>query len=167
MEKFRELFYYPSSHSCQANEAKGAHELWKSEHEVALRAAHRHFANYYAFNYLRKLAELIGADVIRDGLGREIVNTVQKWCFAHPRDISGWAYLAFLLERGRAGRRRDGEEVREGDGNGEEVVNAVREWREKYGDWGRGTSVEWFLRALALTSHDNLIEATNQSEIQS
>ena len=38
---------------------------------------------------------------------------VQKWCLAHPRDISGWTFLEYLLTTG-LGWEHEGR--REGDG---------------------------------------------------
>jgi hypothetical protein len=35
---------------------------------------------------------------VRQSLARALLNEMHAWCLAHPRDISGWAFLAFLLE---------------------------------------------------------------------
>lgn len=88
---------------------------------------------------------------------------VQKWCFAHPRDISGWAFLAFLLRQ----RRYDGaptisatiamnnglskgagrvEKVTAKENATQRAVAETKEFVRKF-KW-KGASVEWFLKAM-------------------
>jgi hypothetical protein len=76
-------------------------ELWKEEHQVALQAGHRHFSNYYAFDYLRKLAAVLAREVENSISYHSVLVEVQTWCLAHPRDISGFSYFAYLLQRGQ------------------------------------------------------------------
>ena len=70
-----------------------------------------------------------------------MVEQLRRWCFAHPRDASGWGFLAFLL-------RRDGlvmdSEKREGLIG--KVSHQTRDFVAALG-W-KGESVEWFLRAM-------------------
>ncbi|KAK0514181.1 hypothetical protein JMJ35_002798 [Cladonia borealis] len=110
--------------------------FWDGELGVVMRAGERHPRNYYAWQYARVLfglvqGNLIGEDVV-EGLER-----VKGWCFLHPRDISGWGFLMFLVhvvvEQGV------NEEVRR-------VVRETREWVRKY-EW-KGESVEWFLKGV-------------------
>lgn len=104
-----------------------------------MRAGERHPRNYYAWDYARQLFATL-SEREEEGseaeMARGSVEVVQKWCLAHPRDVSGWAFLAFLLARV--------------DGVGEEergrVVQDTRAFVEKY-KW-RGESVEWFLKVM-------------------
>ena len=85
-----------------------------SELGVVLGAAERHAANYYAWMHARRAMDILLADDSADpqegdvgrpepeaeGL-RDAVETVRGWCLAHPRDISGWTFLACALRRMR------------------------------------------------------------------
>lgn len=71
----------------------------------ALRAAELHPRNYYAFTYMRQLHALLTqanlknqADWIVD-LANSLLEYVLNWCFAHPRDISGWMFGKYLLDQ--------------------------------------------------------------------
>jgi hypothetical protein len=55
-------------------------------------AGERHPRNYYAWCHARFLISLD-----RSFNGREMLAAVQSWCFQHHTDISGWAFLYFLL----------------------------------------------------------------------
>lgn len=70
------------------------------------KSAERHPANYYAWQYARRLMLLV------DRVANEVdapfpfawvvtvfCDQVSAWCFKHPSDISGWSYLLFLLTR--------------------------------------------------------------------
>ncbi|MCJ1369444.1 hypothetical protein MMC20_000655 [Loxospora ochrophaea] len=83
------------------------------------------------------------------------IRTLHAWCLAHPRDISGWAFLEWMMRRvGPEAGRGDGE-ARLADSEGgmgmererekERVVGETRRWVERLG-W-KGESVEWFLEA--------------------
>ena len=77
----------------------------------------------------------------RRGEGDQVVETVRQvhgWCLGHPRDVSGWSYLVFLMERGVEGWGQGFEERK--------VKWEMEEWVRKY-EW-RGASVEWFLKAV-------------------
>lgn len=81
-------------------------ELFVAEADVVLRAGELHPKNYYAFSYLRELHGLLAGFVLggnEDGDGLEalaisVVTPVLDWCLAHPRDISGWMFVLYLLE---------------------------------------------------------------------
>lgn len=55
----------------------------------------------------------------------------------HPRDVSGWGFLVFLMAS---------EETVDGDSDGGRIVRETTEWVRKY-EW-EGESVEWFLKAV-------------------
>lgn len=46
----------------------------------------------------------------------EVLEAVTKWCFLHPRDVSGWAFVVFLLREKEGGRGEGG--GGEGEGGG-------------------------------------------------
>ncbi|KAF4971018.1 hypothetical protein FZEAL_9940 [Fusarium zealandicum] len=60
----------------------------------------RHPRNYYAWCHARYLVNTFVSTSpdAQEALLR-MITTTQKWCFAHHDDISGWQFLAFLLER--------------------------------------------------------------------
>ncbi|OAR02869.1 hypothetical protein LLEC1_01765 [Akanthomyces lecanii] len=77
-------------------------------------SAERHPRNYYAWCHARYLLGLasrrstrrIAADGDEQGQQQqttinldEVVQTVKKWCFRHPDDISGWSFLMVLVEQ--------------------------------------------------------------------
>jgi len=70
------------------------------------------------------------------------VRAVHEWSLLHPRDISGWAFLAFLLREMREGGR--GVADVDADVEVRRVVEETGAWVRKY-EW-RGGSVEWFLK---------------------
>lgn len=139
--------------------------LWNRELSIILTAGERHPRNYYAWNYARQLLdtlasrddafpktekrawETLGMEM-RSCLVEDSVAAVQKWCFAHPRDISGWAFLAFLLRE----LHDDGTSIittRSATANEDtpkRVVAETKEFVRKFG-W-RGATVEWFLKAM-------------------
>ena len=114
-------------------------------------AGEKHFANYYAFAYARRLVGLAEEEEV-ERKWRGWVMMVKTWCLAHPRDISGWGLLWFLL-------RRDGqsEEL-------QEVVGEVEECAKKFG-W-KGQGVKWFLEAVGRIDGDE-VENTKGSESSS
>lgn len=78
---------------------------------IALVSAEMHPRNYYAWGYLRwwivqypDVLEDFGhcpitqsnMDLTPFGLPR-LANTVLEWCLKHPSDISGWAFLIWLI----------------------------------------------------------------------
>ncbi|PGH20817.1 hypothetical protein AJ80_03444 [Polytolypa hystricis UAMH7299] len=100
-------------------------DLLHAELSVVLRAGEHHPNNYYAFSYIREFMALLntfstlvtrvdkqnttsiaGAEVgipefkplFTQDLAKCILDEIHRWCLVHPRDISGWAFLLFLLE---------------------------------------------------------------------
>ncbi|MCJ1425231.1 hypothetical protein MMC29_003119 [Sticta canariensis] len=139
--------------------------LWIRELSIILTAGERHPRNYYAWNYARQLLDtLAGRDDVspktekrapetlgiemRKCLVEDSVAAVQKWCFAHPRDISGWAFLAFLLQELHYDRTSitTARSATENEDAPKRVVAETKEFVRKFG-W-RGASVEWFLKAM-------------------
>ncbi|KAL1965115.1 hypothetical protein VTN77DRAFT_6028 [Rasamsonia byssochlamydoides] len=87
-----------------------------AELAVVLRAGEQHPKNYYAFSYMRQLHSAASRFVtgvteaaVREGensielslfsrLAESMVDRTLTWCLAHPRDISGWTFLFYLLD---------------------------------------------------------------------
>ena len=89
----------------------GGLEAFEVELDVVLGAAERHGSNYYAWMHARRALELFVPEERRGELGRgdegaggrrnalqQAARTVRAWCLAHPGDVSGWTFLAHLLE---------------------------------------------------------------------
>ena len=139
----------------------GVRGFWDRELVVAMKAAERHPRNYYAWQYARQFFSVVCSkssdlveerqrqrELLRDGIGR-----MRGWCLTHPRDISGWTFLFFLLEQ----LRDDGYE---GQGPNGVIENEIRtstwetiEFTRKYG-W-KGESIEWFLKAVKTLNTDD------------
>lgn len=113
---------------------------------------------------------------MRKCLVENSVAEVQKWCFAHPRDISGWAFLSFLLrescydsppppppphpphpptvsnfavaamDNGSSKGAERAETVTANEDAARRVVAETKEFVRKFG-W-KGASVEWFLKTM-------------------
>ncbi|MCJ1476632.1 hypothetical protein MMC13_005300 [Lambiella insularis] len=108
-----------------------------AELATVLQAAVRHPANYHAFQYARRVLGAWGGAVS----GAEVVRRVGGWCLAHPGDVSGWAFLGWVLRAEGVGwEEGERERVRA------EVVRRTRGFVEDVG-W-RGESVEGFLRGV-------------------
>lgn len=159
--------------------------LWNHELSIILAAGERHPRNYYAWNYARQLLDTLASHddafpetenrapatletETRKYLVEDSVAAVQKWCFAHPRDISGWAFLVFLLREmchdetpgppaviasataamGNGSHKGAGraEMATAKEDAAQRVVAGTKEFVRKFG-W-KGASVEWFLKAM-------------------
>lgn len=127
--------------------------LWERELRIVMKAGETHPRNYHAWEYARRLfgSLFLGRYGAILGLrGRKIcweesVKKVHKWCLMHPRDVSGWTFLVFLLRKVLEDENKDWVDVKKSA----EVVRVLWETREfvrKY-DW-KGESVEWFLKAV-------------------
>ncbi|KAL8666213.1 MAG: hypothetical protein Q9202_001720 [Teloschistes flavicans] len=161
-----------------------------AEMDIVMQAGERHARNYYAWNYARDVvrwartaaeagrghAEELAGEGMRGMVGLESdmeeeeeeewkdrVAKVHRWCLAHPRDISGWSFLVFLLDHTPSSTTRTSQGGRTANGEEAEVA-AVEQKRKqemmtirddifartqgfvrKY-DW-RGESIEWFLKS--------------------
>lgn len=163
-----------------------------------MKAGDRHPKNYYAWSYARQLltafsagellpfhnntttaaAPQIGKHQIDATRMNQIVTAsiplVQNWCLGHPRDISGWAFLEYLLTTGLGWEREGREEERikcdegglEGRGKGrlgnevgedmdEMVCRVVKESEEfvRKFQW-QGDSLAWFLKAMGAVNRE-------------
>ena len=153
-------------HHDQEKEEAGSVEtvtrFWDEELGIVMRAGERHPRNYYAWQYARVLFWIVEGKIGVDGDGDgevevegrrgllgETLGRVKGWCFLHPRDISGWGFLMFLIqvvEGGGAGKNKvmgGGDEARR---EVQRVVRETREWVRKF-EW-KGESVEWFLKGV-------------------
>ena len=131
----------------------GVRGFWDGELVTVMKAGERHPRNYYAWQYARQLFSFVRSErfelterrqwdreLLRDGIG-----LVRGWCLMHPRDISGWAFLVFLLEQ----LRNEGCDEVDVRGLEDEIGKSAFETKEfarKY-EW-KGESIEWFLQAM-------------------
>ena len=151
-----------------------------------MKAGDRHPKNYYAWSYARQLLiALSTGEILPSSPARQIgkhqvdatrmsqiaatsVFQVQRWCLAHPRDISGWTFLEYLLTTGlgweREGRAEEGMKCdggglegrvkgRLGNGVRKEVDEIVRRVVKESEDFvskfrWKGDSLVWFLNAM-------------------
>lgn len=137
----------------ETDKSQAAKDMWSRELHVVMKAGERHPRNYYAWNYARQLFGIVRFSVsrVRDyqDLLTDTSGEVHRWCLMQPRDISGWAFLGFWLEKVRDQVRtwehlRSSESIVEGEVG--RVARGTKAWVKKY-DWA-GESVEWFLKAL-------------------
>lgn len=157
--------------------------LWNRELSTVLTAGGRHPRNFYAWNYARELLDILASHddasseaerkapssprmEIRECLVEDSVAEVRKWCFGHPRDISGWTFLAFLLremchdgtspststsataamDNGSSMGAERVETATAKEDAARRVVEETKDFVRKFG-W-KGASVEWFLKAM-------------------
>ena len=119
------------------------------ELKVVLAAGERHAANYYAWMHGRRAMSVLLPGLLVESLKRgdrrrpeveaealrDAVEMVRSWCLAHPRDISGWTFLAHTLHRlGDTALER-------------EVLESVERFAQDTG-W-EGESVKRFLGMIA------------------
>lgn len=100
----------------QQTEPETLQSILRSELSIVLRAGELHPRNYYAFNYMRQLLHTIllhpgsTTDENKDQnfSSTSLLDNTVSWCLAHPRDISGWMFVLYLLEQALPDRdRRD------------------------------------------------------------
>lgn len=139
---------------------RGMKGFWEAELAIVRKAGERHGRNYYAWQYARQIFDLVcsaGSEPVErrhlvQGLLRDSIGPVRRWCLMHPRDISGWTFLFSLVERLR-------DEGCNGEVQGEvgdEIGRSVWETREFTGkfEW-KGESVDWFLKAINTLNNDD------------
>ena len=118
---------------------------------VVMAAGERHARNYHAWQHARQVSRLLFDDKIREDrvdekkrgphdfeMSQESLAVVHGWCLMHPRDISGWAFLAFWLRSAfneAAGLRE-----------GQKIITKTKEFIKKYEC--AGDSMEWFLKTM-------------------
>ena len=142
------------------NVGHGVRGFWDKELVIVMKAGERHPRNYYAWQYARQLLSFIRTEcselVERRCMDREwlrnIVGLVRRWCLMHPRDISGWNFLAFSLEQ----QRNEGCDAGDRSAFGHEIGISALETKDFAGkyEW-KGESIAWFLKAMkTLNMHD-------------
>lgn len=91
-------------------------ELGRAELDIVLRAGELHPKNYYAFTYMRNIHAYI-AHAIKDQdqdqdqdqgdasagqvdcIAAGLIDPMLNWCLSNPRDISGWMFAKYLLDK--------------------------------------------------------------------
>jgi hypothetical protein len=68
-------------------------EFWHSEFTTVCKSGEQHPKNYHAWQYARRLVNIIESTKLIDDLARR----VKDWCCRHPSDISGWSFLLYLM----------------------------------------------------------------------
>lgn len=132
----------------------------ETELEIVMKAGERHARNYYAWDYARQLfglsyrkGDLCGPEMSKEewltSMKVTSIITVHKWCLAHPRDISGWAFLTFLI--GQDVQSPDFKRTESKKGNREQdmsehLIRTTEEFIRKFKL--KGESVEWFLKMI-------------------
>ena len=129
---------------------------------TVMQAGERHPKNYYSWNYARQIVRLLGPDPqsnseISLSLSWERNDTqivllkqmkiVHHWCLAHPRDISGWAFLVFVVNQIRtsaikSAASRGSDEIAVDPGI-KLIIEETKDFVRRF-DW-RGESIYWFL----------------------
>lgn len=150
--------------------------LWLHELEIIMKAGDRHPKNYYAWSYARQLltalstgeilpsrpARRIGKHQIDATRMNEMAATsipqVQKWCLAHPRDISGWAFLEYLLTTGlgweREGRAEEEMEMKCDGGGGLALEGRAKGQLRRLGNGIRKEEVDEIVDRVVKESED-------------
>ncbi|KAL8647499.1 MAG: hypothetical protein Q9210_005527, partial [Variospora velana] len=136
------------------NEEKGdpaAEVFMTRELGIVMKAGERHAGNYHAWNYAREMLRFLTSKVAAPvGVMMEAwVERVHAWCLAHPRDISGWSFLVFLLRNQATGRHV-----------ARNVYRKTEAFVERLG-W-QGKSIGWFL-ASEVQIRDSGTSLTAQS----
>lgn len=119
-----------------AGEAGGeAAAFVKRELEIVMVAGERHARNYHAWEYARQVVRMAGGRLGAEAW-EEAVGMVHRWCLMHPRDISGWAFLVFILDQSV-----------DVDRVAMDVFRKTRHFVKKF-HW-KGESIEWFLKSAS------------------
>ena len=141
---------------------------WHEELRIVMLAGERHAKNYHAWEHARQVCRLQcdgpkwaksdrgnGSSVDKGIIGvfHESVARVHKWCIMHPKDISGWAFLAFLLQS------PPDESV--GLEAAKEIVEDTNRFVEKL-DW-QGACIKWFLNAMKESKPRDATECFSKS----
>ncbi|KAF6238158.1 hypothetical protein HO173_003792 [Letharia columbiana] len=139
----------------------GIKSFWDEELVIVMKAGERHPSNYYAWQYARQLFTSIrfehpGFKDRRHGvrvLLYDSIGLVHGWCLMHPRDISGWAFLVFLLEQLRDEGCDEGDKTKVSEDEILISASETKEFAKKY-EW-KGESIEWFLKAMKTLDIDD------------
>ncbi|KAL2105943.1 hypothetical protein VUR80DRAFT_7515 [Thermomyces stellatus] len=108
---------------------------------IILTSGERHPKNYYAWEHARWLLRtFVDRQAEETTILQEIAADVRDWCLKHHSDISGWAYLHFVLRRG-------GVELA-GERSG--AFRGILQMAESF-KW-KNESVWWFIHAMVATN---------------
>ena len=148
----------PGESGGQSGSSARGRRLWDRELGVVMRAGERHARNYYAWEYARQVFRLVTGELaqgqwIGGGVQAMVVESlgrVHAWCLMHPRDVSGWGCLVFLLARLGEFVGRGDSDIDGGIGWYESEVGRIegetKGFVRKY-EW-RGESLAWFLKSV-------------------
>ncbi|KAL0941228.1 uncharacterized protein CTRU02_203991 [Colletotrichum truncatum] len=142
----------------QFREAGLAVAVQQDVEAIVMIAGERHPRNYYAWTHARWLAKAFLTPSEHDGLV-SLIHSVKKWAFRHHIDISGWSFLAHLLEETQ--RKNNDETFLSVFKETLELVESLQ-WTNE--------SVWWFLRtvgsstALGLAGREELIKVEEKLE---
>lgn len=131
--------------------------FWYTDLSIVMKSGDRHPRNYYAWNYCRQLYKLL-SDMDDTKVSEDVmlhsITVVQKWCLSHPRDISGWSFLLFLIKErtDRSCLQNDGKSIGLDD-EVQRILWQTEEFVRKYG-W-RGESIEYFLKWATQLQRDH------------
>lgn len=137
-------------------------KFMEKELEIVMKAGERHSGNYHAWDHAREMVRLVmlflptgmerwdenntGTKEIGEAW-RSWLGAVHQWCLGHPRDISGWSFLVFLMDQPMRHAEHGKDAVRDVFQNTENFVKRFK-WQ--------GRSVDWFLgsaKYLRIDSH--------------
>lgn len=139
--------------------------LYTTELQIVMRAADRHPRNFYAWGYARALFTYLttpsstkystpASAILSLSLALSVLPSTHSWCMTHPRDISGWTFLVFLIQRLGLGPEpvggsfpSDVDMQATASREVKRILSATTEAAEKF-QW-RGESIRWFLRSVS------------------
>ena len=103
--------------------------IWQREFEASIKAAVQHERNYTGFMHLRKAFSLLSdfstAELNLADYCLNKASFLESFCLQNPRDISGWSFLLFLIERSAQPERM-----------ADDSLKAVLDWAFKF-KWDR------------------------------
>lgn len=132
------------------------------ELKIVMLAGERHARNYSAWEYARQAIRISlgmgrqGKDeretekMVHRGLDSRVweqcARMVHQWCLMHPRDISGWAFLVYIMDlRNQPRDIWDGDGVIDAEAVTKEIFQKTQDFVRRF-EW-KGESIEWFLRS--------------------
>ncbi|KAL8734052.1 MAG: hypothetical protein Q9181_003353, partial [Wetmoreana brouardii] len=133
-----------------------AAERLETELEIVMKAGERHPRNYYAWAYAREVVRFLSCRKesngeyagggMDKGVWKHSMRMVHECCLGHPRDMSGWSFLVFMVDQktrlSQCGKDSYKTEIEE---TVRDIFRTTQQFIQKY-DW-KGESIEWFMRA--------------------
>ena len=129
--------------------------FYAAEIDIITSAASRHKSNFYAWQYGRKLLTFLTGQNQHipwkhestpiDIVSEKVTQDVQKWCLAHPSDISGFSFLEFLL-RPRSQIINETKVTFQYGDLSKTIVRGTEQFVQNIA-W-KGESVGWFLETM-------------------